>query len=183
MGLSDELLTKKGIFLKDSNILPDIYYVYTIDEAIKTHDRLNDIMLKNIKTANYSTDKIVHNYFSIELSPNGKPEHIFTKKEIEEQMRKADDRTNNVLVIDGNGYAHVIESTETRFLYPVRHETWDSGNNYVGKYSSLSTLDDNYIGSLQGWLSYLETQSHQYVDYIKDNSNEEDLLRRIRKFY
>lgn len=98
-------------------------------------------------------------------------------------MRNADDRVNNQLVIDENGYAKVIKRDEFSYLYPVRHESWDSGNMYVGKYSRLSTLEDDYISSLQGWLLYLKTGSPKYMDCVRDNRNEEYLIQEIMTYY
>lgn len=87
----------------------------------------------------------------------GAPTHLFTKEEIAAEMRRADDRVTNRLIIDENGYAKVLQNINRRLSpYPVSHEAWDAGNVYVGKYSKLSTLNDNYIASLQGWLDYLK---------------------------
>lgn len=121
--------------------------------------------------------------FSVKAVKCGKPVHLFTKQEIEIAMRNADDRLDNQLVIDENGYAKVIKRDEYSYLYPVRHESWDSGNMYVGKYSNLSTLDDDYISSLQGWLLYLKTGRTRYMDYVHDNRNEEDLIQEIMTYY
>lgn len=51
--------------------------------------------------------------FSIKLIKSGKPTHLFTKQEIEEEMIKADDRFSNQLVIDEGGYAKVIKNDES----------------------------------------------------------------------
>ncbi|MBZ4670677.1 MAG: protein kinase [Oscillospiraceae bacterium] len=161
----------------------DCYYIYDRIKAINLRDDIiqyiNQILYQN---SLYSLDKF-ENYISIELIKHGKPSHLFTKQEIEEEMRKADDRVNNQLIIDEDGYAKVIKNEGYGYLYPVRHESWDAGNVYVGKYSELSTLDDNYISSLQGWLSYLKTGRNQYIDYIYNNQDEEELLNEIRKYY
>ena len=122
-------------------------------------------------------------FFSIKAIRCGKPKHLFTKREIETAMRNADDRFNNQLVIDEDGYAKVLKNDEHGYLYPVRHESWDSGNIYVGKYSSLATLDDDYISSLQGWLLYLKTGNPKYMDYVHDNRNEEELIQEIKTYY
>lgn len=122
-------------------------------------------------------------FFGIKTVRCGKPAHLFTKQEIEEAMRNADDRVDNQLVIDENGYARVIQRDEYSDLYPVRHETWSAGNMYVGKYSGLSTLEDDYISSLQGWLSYLETGSTEYMDHVPDDCNEANLRQEIMKYY
>ena len=106
-----------------------------------------------------------------------------TKQEIEKVMRDADDRFRNQLVIDENGYVKVIQDDNIGHLFPVRHEPWEAGNNYVGKYSDLSTLDDQYISSLQGWLLYLQTGRKQYIDYVWENVDEEGILAKIGGYY
>ncbi len=120
---------------------------------------------------------------SVKLKKAGKPIHLFTRLEIEKIMRNADDRVENQLVIDENGYAKIINNTVEGVLYPVRHESWNAGNVYVGKYSQLKTLDENYIMSLQGWLLYLKTGRKQYMDYLHENCNEKQLIEEIKKFY
>lgn len=99
-------------------------------------------------------------------------------------MRKADDRKDNMLVIDEMGQASMIQDVSLGHLYPVRLESWNARNNYVGKYSSLSNLDDVYLLALQGWLSYLQTGHKQLSDYIKpDKTDVNALIAEIEKYY
>lgn len=121
--------------------------------------------------------------FSILLMKNRDQQHLFTKEEIKKAMKEADDRVHNQLVIDENGYAKVIKEERYGHLYPVSHEPWDAGNMYVGKYSKLLSLEDCYISSLQGWLSYLKCGKHQYIDCVQDNKCVEQLLKEIAKYY
>lgn len=149
-----------------------------IDLEYNLEKRVSEILKQNgLAELEYET------YFSVRAIRCGNPIHLFTKQEIEVAMRYADDRLDNQLVIDENGYAKVIERDEGSYLYPVRHELWCSGNMYVGKYSSLSTLEDDYISSLQGWLLYLKTGRPQYMDYVHDNRNEKDLIQEIMTYY
>ena len=112
------------------------------------------------------------------------PKHLFTKDEIEELMRNADDRHHNVLVINADGYAEIIQDDINKGnYYPVSHESWNAGNKYVGKYSKLLSLDDDYISSLQGWLLFLNTHKHVYIDYVHENKNEDELIKQIKEFY
>ncbi len=158
------------------------YYVSSIEGVLKTKERLNDVIKSNLSNTSYPTDDYNESLFVIELEKNGAPLHLFTKEEIRTLMRNADDRVDNVLVVDSDGYAHIIEFSETAFLYPVRQEAWQAGNNYVGKYSSLSDLEDSYIGLLNGWLEYLKYKSESFIDYVKDY-DEQKLLCEIRKYY
>jgi len=122
-------------------------------------------------------------FFRIDFRRIAPPSHLFTKAEIEKVMREGDDSINNVLIIDGDGFARVIPSTEDCSLYPVHHETWIAYNNYVGKYSKLNSLDDDYRGSLEGWLMHLQTGENVYVDHVFRNKTESSLITEILKFY
>lgn len=159
------------------------YYVCDRVKAIglknKFQQIINDLLYQNglFPLEEYE------NCISIKLIKCGKPAHLFTKDEIKEEMQKADDRVHNQLVIDEDGYAKVIKDEGYGYLFPVSHESWNAGNIYVGKYSKLFTLDDDYISSLQGWLSYLKTGRKSYMDYVHDNKNEGELLKEIKKYY
>lgn len=169
-------------YLKDQNF-SEVYCVYNRDEVLSLEERciefINDKCIKN----GYDLPNTYERYFSIHLKKFGKPMHLFTKAEIEEVMRNADDCQHNILVIDENGYAKIIQDINNGFLYPVRHESWNAGNVYVGKYSKLLTLNDDYISSLQGWLIYLQTGRKVYMDYVHENTNEYELLKSIKKYY
>lgn len=167
----------------ESPLAEDCYYIYDREKAISFRNQFQQIINEILYQRNLSTLDKYENFISIELMRCGKPSHLFTKQEINEEMRKADDRVNNQLVIDENGYAKVIKNNEYGLLYPVRHESWHAGNNFVGKYSNLSTLNDEYLSSLQGWLLYLQTGKKQYMDYINDNRDEEELIKKIREYY
>lgn len=167
----------------ESPLAEDCYYIYYREKAISFRNQFQQIINEILYQRNLSVLDKYENFISIELMRCGKPSHLFTKQEINEEMRKADDRVNNQLVIDENGYAKVIKNNEYGLLYPVRHESWHAGNNFVGKYSNLSTLNDEYLSSLQGWLLYLQTGEKQYMDYIHDNRDEEELIKKIREYY
>ena len=159
------------------------YCVYdrkiAIDLEYKLEKKVSELLKENnlLELDDYET------CFAIKLVRLGKPTHLFTKQEIEEEMRKADDRFSNQLIIDEDGYAQVIKNEGFGYLFPVRHESWDAGNVYVGNYSTLSTLEDDYISSLQGWLLYLKTGRKQNMDYVHENRNEYELLKEINEYY
>lgn len=122
-------------------------------------------------------------YFTIELKRGEKaPTHIFTKDEVLAEMRNADDRVLNVLVIDDDGYAHVIPLMEKRELYPVVLKSWSPRNNFVGKYSSFDELMPAYLSALEGWLDYLQTGKHMYSQY-SNRYDERELINKIEKYY
>lgn len=189
--LSSEYLEEMNYYICTDGHIEEMN-PYSDEKCFYLYDRKNAIDLKynlekrvaEILNQNHLVELDEYeSRFLIKAVRCGKPTHLFTKQEVEKAMRNADDRVNNQLVIDENGYAKVIKKDEFSYLYPVRHESWDSGNMYVGKYSSLSTLEDDYISSLQGWLVYLKTGTPQYMDYVRDNRNEEYLIQEIMTYY
>ncbi len=130
----------------------------------------------------YYNDSFKHPYLSISILRNSAPSHLFTKKEIMNLMRMADDRHNNVLVIDGDGYANIIEDRTMTKFYPVIHETWCAGNNYVGPYSNLKDLDSAYHYCLGKWYDYLYTGKGQSMDdYDGHDESVMELLTMIQQ--
>lgn len=127
--------------------------------------------------------KDYYRYFNVFIRRDGTLNHLFEKSELECAMRTADDRCNNQLVIDENGYVRIITDDENGILYPVCLESWQAGNNYVGKFSKLDTLDDDYKSCLYGWLQYLTMGRSQYINYPIEEIEEECLISEIKQFY
>lgn len=180
---SEWYLCNDGFIKEDqSNKTVDIYYNYQRRKIIKICDNCNKFIMEKCKESGFDV-RDYENFFSIKIEKCGRPIHLFTKKEIEELMRNANDRVNNMLVIDENGYAQIIQNIREGILYPVRIESWGAGNMYVGKYSDLSDLNRTYLCALQGWLSYLQKGRSVYMDYEYDNSNIKNLLMQIKQYY
>lgn len=108
----------------------------------------------------------VRNSFSLEIrwKRNAIPQYLFTKADIENVMRNADDRISNKLVICDDGHVMIVPFEENARLFCVVHFAWGGFKRYVGKYSSLSTLDETYNDSLACWLEYLKTGEYQFCD-------------------
>lgn len=165
---------------KSFNDYTDVKMVYSRYDAYECLRKCNEILKHMCHKAGFND---VLSFCTVNIIKRNDPTHMFTKDEIEKVMREADDRVHNTLVIDENGFAKIVQGSEISHSYPVRHSSWNAGNQYVGKYSSLNTLDDDYIMSLQGWLSYLKTGRSVMVDYIDSNYNEETLLEEIHTYY
>lgn len=151
------------------------------NDAIKLYKDCIELIQEKCQDNGF--DNPISENFTINIQKNGKPTHLFDRDEIRVAMQAADDRFHNHLVIDENGFAKVVRDEGFGITYPVSHESWNAGNVYVGKYSSLSTLDDDYISSLQGWLIYLKTGKHIRMDYVHENKDENGLIKEIKKYY
>lgn len=188
--IMDIVLGQKAVLCKDG-MIRKINRAEILDSSYLVHNRelayeiakLCDKSLKGILSEQgYSTSEYVA-CFDVELRRTGNPSHLFTKEEIKEVMQAADDRLNNMLVIDEFGYAHIISDLENGNSYPVRLESWDAGNNYVGKYSQLHTLDDSYTMALEGWLEYLKHCRSVRKDWCEENLSICELIEQIQEFY
>lgn len=121
-------------------------------------------------------------YFSIEIIKTGTPSHLFSKEEIKELMIAADDRHDNILVIDEDGNARIISDRADTCVYPVVHHTWCARNVYVGKYSTLPDLDSCYHYCLGKWYDYLlEGVGQTMVDYEEHHETDEELVKKIKE--
>jgi len=141
------------------------YCLYSRQDANKLIKECSDYLKQIVASSGYDERALVRTRIDAFLRRCGKPTHLFTLEEIRAHMENADDRKNNILVIDENGYALIIHDTLQAQMYPVRNETWVAGNNYVGKFSRLYTLQETYQDCLYGWLRYLESNNSVYIDY------------------
>lgn len=175
-------LSKSGYIKKTNYKSDDVFCVYSREDAIKVVEDVNKGIKDLCKGYNVTNPFLFNCNVSIRIEKKGEPTHLFTKEEIKELMAKADDRVNNKLVIDENGYAQIIQNLCYSSTYPVRYETWSAGNKYVGKYSNLLDLDQCYVFMLEGWLDYLETGRSFYKDYCSER-DEHKLIEKIKKYY
>ena len=153
------------------------------DEAVKILEKIKKVMEEQLRKEGLDGVSDYHTWFEITFQRDGIPVHFFRKSEIEAAMRAADDRHYNQLVVDEEGSIRILSNHENGLLYPVQLEGWNAGNNYVGKYSKLSTLEKNYRCCLYGWLQYLKTGKAQYVDYLPEKTEEDVLISEIKDFY
>lgn len=191
VGSRFSFLRKEGMYLSGDLIIKEISHanysdMYTCasrDIAIEIQHKLNDRIKEFYEDAGYDYPELNPGCFSIQFVRIGSPTHLFTKTEIYELLKNANYRQTNQLVIDENGYAKLLIDSNDGQLYPVRHESWDAGNLYVEDYSLLHHLDETYISSLEGWLSYLETDHSIYKDYIEHIYSEKELIEKINAYY
>ena len=178
-------LTESGNIKKLNFDDDECFCLFDMDDAIDLADVLNEKIEKILHKNGLTYSGKNRKYFSIFPIGSKKPLHLFTKKEIESAMRNADDRVDNQLVIDEDGYAKIIEGRfEYIEVYPVRSGLWTAGGVYVGKYATLPMLDDIYYNMLRGWLSYLKTGRAQYAGSLLDlNQDEIDMIQEIKRYY
>lgn len=180
----EEVLCCDGYIRNTKEVGIDILKVWDRNEVIALLDKMYQKVIAICDANGYDTEAYSLGIsFEARLKKEGTPSHLFTEKEIEVLMRNADDNNFNKLVIDEDGYAHIIQNPKQGFLYPVSQETWDAGNMYVGKNSNLSDLHDSYVLCMHLWLAYLETGQYMYDDYYVSDNGLDKIIEKVKKYY
>lgn len=155
-------LGKNGFIISKEICSDELYCVYNRKQAIEIFEKLRIILCRMCKEKGYAES--INEYWSIYGEMKNEARVNFSKESIKELMKSADDRFVNQMVIDEFGYANIVQKYgET---YPVRLEKWAAGNNYVGKYSELNTLDYVFNCCKRGFCHYIKTGKFQYVDFM-----------------
>lgn len=176
-----QILCKDGYFRTEPSS-DDVFHCYSLDAVFEISDTIKEKIKSICNDNGFQTDLFL--YINIEQKYlDISPSYLFTKDDIENLMGNADDRNDNILVINCDGHAEIIQNRFKSNYYPVRHETWDPRNKYVGKFSSLSTLEDDYISSLQGWLYFLVNHKNIKMDHVHEEKDIDNLISEIQKYY
>lgn len=179
----EEVLCQDGYIRNSKEEGIEILKVWDRGEVITLLDKLYQKVSAECEANGYEPNTYFGISFEAKLKKESTPSHLFTENEIERLMRNADDSTSNKLVIDEDGYAHVINNPQYGCLYPVSQETWCAGNRYVGKDSSLSDLHDSYVLCTHLWLTYLETGLQMYDDVYVTDARLDEVIEKVKKYY
>lgn len=108
---------------------------------------------------------------------------VFTREQLEQVLEAGSDQYHNSLVIDYEGYVKLVplmgKSPASLKEYPVRFETFNAGNGYVGQKVEDSFLEMTYIALLEAWAMHIETGRSFYRDYASGEHSEEELIAMI----
>lgn len=184
----DLFVMKDGKITKCKNNKSDVfksaaYFLTERNEAIRTKNILNSKLFD--LCSNYEMYDISENVrFEIICLRYLPPTHLFTKKELHDIMKNADDRVSNRIVVDESGHVLIIGGGENYSLYPVANEMYNQRNNYVGKYSPLNHLDNEYKSLLNAWLHHLREEKNIFCnDFYYQKLNIEKTIKQIEKYY
>lgn len=163
-----DVLQGKGCFL-----CPDgSFRECDVKEALKIYDReetalLESEILNRIKAMCDSegldsgmAPLIVQ--LTVDIHQCASPSHLFTREEIAALMRNADDSLGNTMVIDEDGFPHLVQTGG--YLYPVSMRQFGAGNGYLGPNVSEHDINGTFHLCLEGWLYYLKTGLRHWGD-------------------
>ena len=177
-------------YICEEDVIPypvsrDGKYIFTdFNGAVKTIGEVKDYIKKLCNESGIVWQEMGI-YFTIKLFRIKPPSHVFTEEEIKEVLRAGNDFRNNRLVIDEEGYAHLIDSDlhYEYYRYPVSQESYDARNNYVGQYANLDDVSEIYLAMLDGWLHHLRTGQRYDVEYYEQCEDAEKMLAEIKQYY
>ena len=107
-----------------------------------------------------------------------KPTHVFTYKELDKAIFAADDRKDNVVCIDEEGYV-VVACGVDYHIYPVSYERFGAFNNYVGPYSNgTATYIIKDLRSL--FLEYIKTGKEARYTEDSDDRDIKEIIRETK---
>lgn len=158
----------------------ELLYVYSSSDAELLLASLNRWSAELCEAAGYHESS--YEPFSIQQEKNGTPQHMFTRKELEELMRAADDRVCNTLVVDDDGRFQMIHDRVSTWRYALTINYFSPYENRVGPYSPLSELDGLYSSALLHWLYYLQNGRENKCK-IYENIDVTQLEEKILEIY
>jgi hypothetical protein len=188
MILTTHRLKKNGSFEKfedDPKVLLDDDMVFNSYQEAKAWKLGKDEVVIDGEKVKVSPGaiNITDTYLRIRPHRTGKPKQmVFTKSDVEEVLRNGNDEIHNVLVVDWDGYVHLLPFHQGKEGYAVRIESFQAGNGYVGPKSRLNHLNNTYLTLLEGWLTHLKTHDSVYRDY-PSTRDEEEILKDIQEAY
>ena len=170
-------LTKDGMFRNLAASDESVYRVYSREKAKDMREVIRGQFEEYYNNNGYDMGDL-DCAVGVTLSREGKIEpRRFTIESIKELMKAADDRKDNKLVIDEYGRAKLVQSIREADYYPVTQGMWCAGNNYVGKYSSLSDAEPSYQYMLSGWLDYIKHST--WINVVNAPESVEELEQEI----
>ncbi|PWK92253.1 protein kinase-like protein [Hallerella porci] len=177
-------LNKKRILVSYKTLfkgppLEDCFFVYDRNQSKELERQITKRINQFLNNGGFQPLGVSDYTINIEIRKNINPQRLFTKDELREVILAADDRLDNILVIDENGFAHIVQ--DDTFLFPVRNSIWCHGNKYAGKYSDLNHLDKVYSYMLCAWLEYLKTGEHQYTSDCVIQTSDDEMINEIKQ--
>ncbi|WP_294352187.1 hypothetical protein [uncultured Clostridium sp.] len=163
---------------------------YNHNDAVRWLKANDEQIINGIKcsTSPYGSFKLCDEkkyIFEILVHRKTRP-HIFKRDELRKVLKDGDDKVNNALYVDFDGYLKLKNINRDKdFIayhkYAVRNESFIALNGYVGREFDDEYIDTLYLNLLDEWESHLESGRSLYVDYDKGNLDEKTILININK--
>lgn len=172
----DNYLCNDGKIRKLENNDNQIFFAHDKSMALlmkkQMKQRLVDTFAKNIEEPKFDA------YVSVHCMMQDLPEHIFTFNELKQAIYSADDRKNNVVCIDDNGFVVIANDVEYH-IYPISYSPFYAYKNNVGPYSNdVANFIVKDLRSL--FLQYIKTGKEARYTEDSDNRDINDIIRETK---
>lgn len=162
-------------------VLENVKTFKSYEEAKALKEKFPETIEINGDKVDANTNKynIASSFVDIKFHRTEPPKQkYFTKDQLKSILYSHDDDRHNSLVIDYDGYIKIVPIKEITQPYPVRYETFQAGNGYVGNKWPERELEDLYESLLQGWACHLYTGNFIYTDF-NDGTSSNDSIQEI----
>lgn len=169
-------LCKDGKIRKLENNDSQIFFAHDKSMALlmkkQMKQRLVDTFAKNIEDPKFDA------YVSVHCMMQDLPEHIFTFNELKQAIYSADDRKDNVVCIDDNGFV-VVASDVDYHIYPISYSPFYAYKNNVGPYSNdVANFIVKDLRSL--FLQYIKTSVEARYSEDNDSRDIKEIVRETK---
>lgn len=172
----DNYLCKDGKIRKLENNDSQIFFAHDKSMALlmkkQMKQRLVDTFAKVIEDPKFDA------YVSVHCMMQDLPEHIFTFNELRQAIYSADDRKDNVVCIDDNGFV-VVASDVDYHIYPISYSPFYAYKNNVGPYSNdVANFIVKDLRSL--FLQYIKTSVEARYSEDNDRRDIKEIIRETK---
>lgn len=171
----EEFLCKDGSINKLYRNDNSIFYAYDKNKALLLLEQLNQRISDECTSHGVADTTYPRVWVEVHCIMQKKPIHVFTYKELDKAILAADDRKDNVVCIDEEGYV-VVACGVDYHIYPVSYERFGAFKNYVGPYSNgTATYIIKDLRSL--FLEYIKTGKEARYTENSDNRDIKEIIR------
>lgn len=172
----DNYLCKDGKIRNLENNDSQVFFAHDKSMALlmkkQMKQRLVDTFAKDIEDPKFDA------YVSVHCMMQDLPEHIFTFNELRQAIYSADDRKDNVICIDDNGFV-VVASDVDYHIYPISYSPFYAYKNNVGPYSNdVANFIVKDLRSL--FLQYIKTSVEARYSEDNDSRDIKEIIRETK---
>lgn len=175
---NDLYLCKDGKIRELDENNDGIFYAYDRKKALLLLERINKRLFDRCNPK-VVRDPLFEPWANVHCQIWKTPTHLFTYRELNNAILSADDRKDNVVCIDEDGYI-VVSSDEDYHIYPVSYARFGAYKNYVGPYSKDTAK--YIVKDLRSlFLQYLKTGIEARYSEDEDGRDIKDIVEETKK--
>ena len=175
---NDLYLCKDGKIRELGENSDEIFYAYDKKKALSLLEQINK-RLFDICNPKVVKEPLLEPWANVHCKIWKTPAHFFTYRELDNAILSADDRKDNVVCVNEEGYI-VVASDEDYHIYPVSYARFGAYKNYVGPYSKDTAK--YIVKDLRSlFLQYLKTGIEARYSENEDGMDIKEIVEETKK--